>query len=480
MNGSQEAKKLEYAQNATVLTGIEKERNNFYVYVWLDPRKPGVYNYGKYTFTHEPIYVGKGFGKRIQNKHDNKILTFKLKKFFFPIHVKVKEDLFEKEAFSLEIKLIKKIGRIDLKTGPLCNFTNGGEGTSGIVMTEETKKNMSLSKKGKKFTDEHKRNIALTKIGKPRSEETKRKLSEINKGKKIPIEIVKKIAAKNKGKKRTDEFRKRMSILNKGRKQSAEFCQKLSRNRKGKTTWMKGKHHTEEAKRKNSIAHRKENLSLETRRKMSESKKLWYKRRKECMNIELVLTEKKLGKTNQDFLKAKETCEKVAACLKKKHDWILDLRFAGDISFKSNRKKASIKDAAEKGEEVSFGLNMIMTYLDEKGKKKETQVIIRHKPKPFYIVALKSYIPNPTRDDLVKQMENVWIYLLSGGTPEKPKAIALTRLDELPIECLTDYSKSQKGKFGIHFSKWVKYVPIGRNILGDDNETELFSKLRKG
>ena len=34
--------------------------NKFYVYVYLDPRKPGSFKFGEYEFDYEPFYVGKG------------------------------------------------------------------------------------------------------------------------------------------------------------------------------------------------------------------------------------------------------------------------------------------------------------------------------------------------------------------------------------------------------------------------------------
>jgi len=33
--------------------------NKYYVYVYLDSRKPGKYKYGEYEFDYEPFYVGK-------------------------------------------------------------------------------------------------------------------------------------------------------------------------------------------------------------------------------------------------------------------------------------------------------------------------------------------------------------------------------------------------------------------------------------
>src|ERR1017187_2319379 len=45
--------------------------NKYYNYIYLDPRKPGIYEYKELNliFDHEPFYVGKGTGKRI-NSHN--------------------------------------------------------------------------------------------------------------------------------------------------------------------------------------------------------------------------------------------------------------------------------------------------------------------------------------------------------------------------------------------------------------------------
>jgi len=133
---------------------------NYYVYVYLDPRLPGSYGYSGYEFEYEPFYVGKGRGWRFRN-HLLKVKRGKypnLPKFHIikqildsgnePIIIKYKENMSEEESFLLEEDLINKIGRNDLKTGPLRNLSNGGEGNGDRKFTEEHRKNLSISKKG--------------------------------------------------------------------------------------------------------------------------------------------------------------------------------------------------------------------------------------------------------------------------------------------------------------------------------------------
>ena len=126
----------------------------FYVYVYLDPRKPGSYIYGEYTFDYEPFYIGKGkndIRKRKSTRMFNHLVealsnwdienlrpqgSFKCNKIRKiinetgndPIIIKYQDDMNEKDSYSLEIQLIKEIGRYDLNTGPLTNLTDGGLG----------------------------------------------------------------------------------------------------------------------------------------------------------------------------------------------------------------------------------------------------------------------------------------------------------------------------------------------------------------
>ncbi|NBV27993.1 hypothetical protein EBS02_03090 [bacterium] len=96
------------------------EENEFYVYMYL--RKNGT-----------PYYVGKGKGDRAFRTHNRRIRPPKDKSRIV-FHTK---DLSEDKAFALEVELIAKYGRIDNGTGILRNLTDGGEGTSGLIMSDE-------------------------------------------------------------------------------------------------------------------------------------------------------------------------------------------------------------------------------------------------------------------------------------------------------------------------------------------------------
>ena len=99
--------------------------SGFYVYAYL--RQDGT-----------PYYIGKGKGTRawsiqhsvnLPNNKDNIVI--------------LKESLDEGDAFLMETNYISLYGRKDIGTGILRNKTNGGDGQSGRIVTEETRQKMS-------------------------------------------------------------------------------------------------------------------------------------------------------------------------------------------------------------------------------------------------------------------------------------------------------------------------------------------------
>lgn len=111
--------------------------NKYYVYIYLDPRKQGEYNFDDIKLDYEPIYVGKGQKKRawkhLKENKENPGFSYKIKKIqrtlgIDPIILIFRKHLCEDEALKLECDLIRRIGRRDLNTGTLCNLTDGGDG----------------------------------------------------------------------------------------------------------------------------------------------------------------------------------------------------------------------------------------------------------------------------------------------------------------------------------------------------------------
>lgn len=122
------------------------------------------------------------------------------------------EELNEKEIYWIDFYN----SNIYAKNSNGYNLTFGGGGTSGLKLSEETKKKMSESRKGQKRDDEFKRRMSKLHKGKVVSDETKQKLSEANKGKTL-----------------SEETKQKLGIANKGKTLSEETKQKISESRKG-------------------------------------------------------------------------------------------------------------------------------------------------------------------------------------------------------------------------------------------------------
>ena len=166
--------------------------NNFYVYTYLREDKT-------------PYYVGKGKRKRAYAPHG--MMPVPQDKNNIQI---VAHNLTEREAFLLEVKLIKQYGRKDLGTGILNNKTDGGEGSSGFKHHDKTKIKMSNSaKKRPPQSEETCNKIAIANRNRPPvSEETRAKMSA---------------SGKNRAP-RTTETRNKMSAALKGKVRSKEAC----------------------------------------------------------------------------------------------------------------------------------------------------------------------------------------------------------------------------------------------------------------
>lgn len=162
----------------------------YYIYFHINPQ------------TGEPFYVGQGKHTKDPKKEQFKrAFDFKKSrsKFWrnlykkYGIEVNIIESYISEEFINeREIFHIKKLGRRDLGLGPLVNLTDGGEGTKGKIISNETKKKIGardyptgkdhasfgknrspetkeLIKKaltGIKFTKERKENLKKSRIGK--------------------------------------------------------------------------------------------------------------------------------------------------------------------------------------------------------------------------------------------------------------------------------------------------------------------------
>ena len=202
--------------------------NDFYTYAFLREDRT-------------PYYIGKGTGNRIYSKK-RRIHPPKDKSRI----IYLKQNLTEAEAFRHEIYMIAVFGRKDLGTGILYNRTDGGEGSSGFIHSEESKRKLSIAGKGKTL-----------------SEETRRKISEAHKGGNHYLY----------GKTPSEETKRKMRESRKGRIFSDETKRKISEAHKG-NTYNLGKTHSEETKKRIGRGNKGKIVSEKTRKKQSESAKV--------------------------------------------------------------------------------------------------------------------------------------------------------------------------------------------------------------
>lgn len=156
-------------------------RLNYFNYIYLDPRKPGVFIYKDvpFVFKHEPFYIGKASSTKRMKSHITSSLNPKyasgkfkcfliksiLKSNLKPIVYSLNKNISEFEALENEKFLISKIGRRDLKKGPLTNLKDSDTGSINFIMPEETKQKLRIKNLGKTLSEEHKKKIGLANKG---------------------------------------------------------------------------------------------------------------------------------------------------------------------------------------------------------------------------------------------------------------------------------------------------------------------------
>jgi hypothetical protein len=186
--------------------------------------------------TNEVFYIGIGSGRnyeranRISRRSNwwNKIVAKAGRR----VEIIV-DNISWDEACQKEQELILKYGRRDLGKGTLVNMTNGGDGVTGIVMTEEHKRKIGQANKGGKGW-----------TGRTHSEETRRLLSKINKGHKYHL-----------GKKLSEQTKNKIRETLTGKPWTEQRRQNLSKAVKGRPNIaLKGKPLSEEHRKKLSEA----------------------------------------------------------------------------------------------------------------------------------------------------------------------------------------------------------------------------------
>jgi hypothetical protein len=148
--------------------------------------------------TNEVFYIGIGVDRRRINSNQsrNRFWVNIVKKYGIIKEI-FEDNLTWHDAINREKFWIDFYGRKNNNTGILCNMTDGGEGSYGRLVNEETKKKISESHKGKKISEEH-----------------KKKISEGNKGKikPKPIGFSEKMRSIVTGRIRTQESRNKQSV----------------------------------------------------------------------------------------------------------------------------------------------------------------------------------------------------------------------------------------------------------------------------
>jgi hypothetical protein len=189
----------------------------FYSYLWL--REDGT-----------PQYAGKGMGRRafVRGSHHLHPPAARSRILIFPMAS-------EADAIESEKALIEMFGRKDTGSGwadiapCLRNFTDGGDGVSGLRHTEETKQKMSVGHKGRPSwnkgipqTPDHIAKLSAVRKGKNRGPRPAHVMAALH-----SPESIAKAAASRVGQRRSEDAKQKMRVaaLAREAKKREQRCQ---------------------------------------------------------------------------------------------------------------------------------------------------------------------------------------------------------------------------------------------------------------
>jgi len=170
----------------------------FYTYMWL--RSNGT-----------PYYIGKGHSDRafISQGH----VTNRPKE---AARILLQKWSSEQEAFEMEKYYIRLFGRKDLGTGILRNLTNGGEGPTGYIPSQETRRAIGEANKRRNW------------------EELTPKMRAARRASQSCKDHLRDMGEKNKGRKYSPEHCQSISASLTGRERSPSHCENMRRAQEGR------------------------------------------------------------------------------------------------------------------------------------------------------------------------------------------------------------------------------------------------------
>ena len=183
------------------------------------------------------------------NKKDNLVLLtakehFIIHKILYRLHPDNKKLLFAVIAMFSPGNKYNHRENINMSTAAYYRKLHA-EFLKGRKLSDETKKKISKSNKGKSLSQEQIDFLKKINTGRHPTDETRHKMSNSHKKENLSVEIIEKMRKASTGRKHSEETKKKISQANKNIIKSKEWCNNISKGKMGKP----GHLHTEETKK---------------------------------------------------------------------------------------------------------------------------------------------------------------------------------------------------------------------------------------